>query len=191
MTEKIKATWYTLGSPYDQSNRDQTRRMMCAVEKARAEHQVNIDVEFSRYAPLMAWRPCLELKAHKTFYLHYTNLSDFCGAIVSIRRPMRENAIAERKKIMATKKCDAPKANAEPKIVETPRKPINKKELGKLICQFKCALFEAKNTWACIGEEFALRGLSKGKEKIWKTLAEFDTKALAFLEEKGFKNKKY
>lgn len=171
MTEKIKATWYTLGSPYDQSNRDQTRRMMCAVEKARAEHQVNIDVEFSRYAPMMTWRPCLELKAHKTFYLHYTNLSDFCGEIVSIRRQMREHAIDERKKIMAEKNVKCCQANQETASVA---KVPNKKETKALVKAAASAVVTANTAIGKVRAALIARGDLKENCALVKKLEKAD-----------------
>lgn len=170
-TKKIEATWYTLGSPYDKSNRDQTKRMLCAVEQARSDHKVDMDVGFSRDSPMNSWRPCLEIKAHNTFYIHDANPSDFCGAIVSIRRQMRKHAIDERKKIMAEKKAKCCQAKQESASVA---KVPNKKETKAMVTAAAKAVVAANTAIGKVRAALIARGDLKENCALIKKLEKAD-----------------
>ncbi|MBR2694808.1 MAG: hypothetical protein IKE69_11420 [Thermoguttaceae bacterium] len=143
MTEHdiLKAVWYTMGSPYDQSNIDKTKKMLAVLEAVRERDKIEIDLSFSRDAPMKTYRPVLALATAATTYIHDCSPSRYRMLIIAAYRRWRKylDALEERNNPMAEKKqakpakCTCKAAPCEK--THAPLKPAkvpNKKETAKL-----------------------------------------------------------
>ena len=171
----LKATWYTLGSPYEAMNRDQTERMLKGITQAREKYGVDIELSFSRNAPMKTFRPVLEVAGDEIYYLHDCTASQYCNSIVSIRKSLRRflNDLEEREKPMEDKKtkraakkctaqCDAP--------AQAPKVP-NKTETKALVSAFKKAAVSYGCAALNLSEALIGRGDITAKSPIIKKLA--------------------
>lgn len=143
MTEHdiLKAVWYTMGSPYDQSNIDKTKTMLAVLEAVRERDKIEIDLSFSRDAPMKTYRPVLALTTAATTYIHDCKPSRYRMRIVAAYRRMRKylDALNERNNPMAEKKqakpakctCKAAPCEKKPAPLK-PAKVPNKRETAKL-----------------------------------------------------------
>lgn len=199
MTEhdSLKAVWYTMGSPYDQSNIDKTKKMLAVLEAVRERDKIEIDISFSRDAPMKTYRPVLALATAATTYIHDCSPSRYRMLIIAAYRRWRKylDALEERNNPMAEKKqakpakCVCKAAPCEKTIAVKPAKVPNKKETAKLAnavrkaqAEYSCAIIALVD--ALLARE-AIKPKSQVVTKFSKASA-LEKEAIDFIGELGY-----